>query len=84
MFGGTGTGLEAGESSKDLAASVVPGEWGEGLVESSLAHARLVAHHQSRFYADIIGLLAVFTGDRDLVAAEIGRASCRERVLVSV
>ena len=71
MFDRRGAQLEAAESSKELGSSVVPGEWGEGLVESSLTHARMIAHHQSRFYADIIGLLAVYSGDRDLVDAEI-------------
>lgn len=75
MFGKSiAAGLGAGESLQDKTAPGVPSQWGDGLVESSVFHARMVAHHQARFYADIIALLAVYTGDRDLVAAEIAAA----------
>ena len=70
---GTGSGLEAGESPVED-HGLTSDEWGYGLVESSLAHAAMIAHHQAQYYADIAALLAVFSDDRDLVAAEIAAA----------
>lgn len=65
----TGTGL--GALLSGLKPDRVPGY---GVVEASVAHARMMAHHHAGFYAFVAQLLDVFDGDRDLAAAELAAA----------
>lgn len=83
MFDASRVGLGAGESSEESfdTAFGTPSEtmvaWAEhgyGLVEASKAHARQISEHQAGFYACIAELMTVFSGDRDLVSAELAAA----------